>query len=266
MPNLESLENQFLDALAVLQEALEKIVIVGGWCPYLYAKHLWKKPLPNIPTTLDIDLGVLETGVHAYPQTVYDKLKHEGFAMERIYAEEADPIEFVSRQGAVDLKLEFITSFYTSDDTLNRFLGRKLACNRIDAFEILLERTLVLEIDHRGRRLRVNAPDPAAFMFHKGISFVMRSDAYKQAKDLFYLYFIFKYHPQPESLMRKLRELKAHALYVNFAQNVREYLDDYTCPGYALIRQFLTEQVDPRSVNAQIKKDLAGLLDLVRSS
>jgi hypothetical protein len=266
LPNLEGLETQFLDALATLQDALENIVIVGGWCPYLYAKHLWKKSLPNIPTTLDIDLGVLETGSQAYPQTVYDKLKQEGFAMERIYADEAEPVEFVSQRGKVELKLEFITSFYTSDDTLNRFLGRGLACNRLDAFEILLEHARVIEIEHQGRRLRVRTPDPAAFMFHKGISFVARSGEYKQAKDLFYLYFIFKYHPQPAELMQKLTQFQGHEFFANFAGNVREYLADYSCPGYGMIGKFLGVSLDPRSVYADIKRDLAGLLEMVQNT
>jgi hypothetical protein len=260
------MEAQFLDALAALQGALEKIVIVGGWCPYLYAKHLWKKTLPNIPTTLDIDLGVLETGSQGYPQTVYDQLKEEGFAMERIYADEAEPVEFVSHQGNVDLKIEFITSFYTSDDTLNRFLGRQLACNRIDAFEILLEHPLVLDVEHRGKRLRIRTPDPAAFLYHKGISFVMRSGEYKLAKDLFYLYFIYKYHPYPDDLRRKLADFRGHELFAQFAGNVREYLEDYSRPGYALIRPFLGEGVDPRSVYTEIRRDLADLLELVKNN
>jgi hypothetical protein len=257
------MENQFLDTLAVLHEALEKIMVVGGWCPYLYAKHLWKKKLPNIPTTLDIDLGVTETGSRFFPQTVYDKLKIEGFAMERIYTEEAEPIEFISRQGNVDLKLEFITSFLTTDDTLNRFLGKQLACNRIEAFEILLENIIALEIEHQGRRFKVPVPDPAAFLFHKGISFVMRGDEYKREKDLFYLYFIFKYHPNQAELLAKLAEFKRYDLYGNFAENLQEYFGDYNQPGFAIIRKFLGDTVDARSVYAEIRKDLKALMALI---
>ena len=62
MADLKQLEKGFFDTLTVLKDVLPEMVVVGGRCPYLYALHLWKKPIPDIPTTTDIDLGVLETG------------------------------------------------------------------------------------------------------------------------------------------------------------------------------------------------------------
>ena len=62
MANLKELEKGLFDTLTVLKEVLPEMVVVGGWCPYLYARYLWKKPIPDIPSTTDIDLGVLETG------------------------------------------------------------------------------------------------------------------------------------------------------------------------------------------------------------
>ena len=102
------------------------MVVVGGWCPYLYAIHLWKRPIPDIPTTTDIDLGVLETGNKRFENTVYDRLKSAGFDLKRLYAGEETPVEFIYKKKAVKLKVEFITSFETSDDTLNYFEVLKL--------------------------------------------------------------------------------------------------------------------------------------------
>ncbi|MEW6516734.1 MAG: GSU2403 family nucleotidyltransferase fold protein [candidate division FCPU426 bacterium] len=259
MPELERLERQFLAALAALGDAREQLVVVGGWCPFLYAKYLWHRSLPSIPTTLDIDLGVMETGPARFPSTVFDSLKRQGFAMERLYAGEEEPIEFVSKRGVVELKIEFITSFLTSDDTLNRFLGKSLACNRIDAFEILLADPILLDIPHARKRMRVRAAEPGSFMFHKGISFVMRSDEYKLEKDLFYLYFIWRHHPDRPDLIRRLRQHARHELFDNFRQNVTEYLADAGRPGYAILRKFLGASADPRSINKEIKEDLDAL-------
>ena len=89
------MEKGFLDTLAAIEDGLDKIMIVGGWCPYLYAKYLWRKEIPNIPTTTDIDLGVLETGSLRFDRTIFDKLLAAGLAVERIYDEEPLPIEFV---------------------------------------------------------------------------------------------------------------------------------------------------------------------------
>ena len=99
MSEFKKLEKGFLDTLVLLSEALPEIVIVGGWCPYLYARYLWKKAIPNIPTTTDIDLGVIETGSKRFEITIYDRLKESGLAIERIYEEEEVPIEFIYKSG-----------------------------------------------------------------------------------------------------------------------------------------------------------------------
>ncbi len=146
MSELEKLEKGFIETVEILKEYLPQMVIVGGWCPYLYARYLWERKIPNIPTTFDIDLGVLETGSKHFETTVYDKLKSAGLALERLYADEETPVEFIYKKSTVELKIEFITSFETSDDTLNRFLGSQLACNRIEAFELLLKQTLTVPV------------------------------------------------------------------------------------------------------------------------
>ena len=98
MSELENLEKGFLETVEILKDYLPQIVVVGGWCPYLYAHYLWKRKIPNIPTTLDIDLGVLETGSKHFETTVYEKLKSGGLALERLYAEEETPVEFIYKK------------------------------------------------------------------------------------------------------------------------------------------------------------------------
>jgi hypothetical protein len=205
----------------------------------------------------------METGPKRFATTVYDRLMREGFAMERLFEEEAEPIEFVSRRGETDLKMEFITSFQTSDDTLNRFLGKSLACNRIEAFEILLAQPVRLKVLHGRHALHLQVPDPAAFLFHKGISFVMRSEAFKLEKDLFYLYFILKYHPERTLLLKALHAYTRHELFPAFQHNVREYLASVDRPGYAILRKYLGQSVDPRSVNKEIQTDLTALFQVL---
>ena len=55
-------ESVLFEALISLGESAQKVVLVGGWCPYLYAKYLWKIPMQYLPRTTDIDIGVHETG------------------------------------------------------------------------------------------------------------------------------------------------------------------------------------------------------------
>lgn len=169
MPDLKQLEKGFLDTLAVLKDVLPERVVVGGWCPYLYALHLWKKPVPDIPTTTDIDLGVLETGPRRFEKTVYDRLRSAGYVLKRLYAGEETPVEFIYKKKTLELEVEFITSFETSDDTLNRFLGSQLACNRIDAFELLLKNTVKIPLKVKGESRSLISQNPRSFCITRSL-------------------------------------------------------------------------------------------------
>lgn len=254
------MERAFLDTLAGLSPELPRLVIVGGWCPTLYATYLWQKKIPNIPTTMDVDLGVTETGPKKFEATVYDRLKQMGLAMERIHEKDPEPIEFIYKEKNVEMKLEFITSFETSDDTLNRFLGKKLACHRIEAFEILLGNPLTLHVNHPQRRLAVQVPRPELFLYHKGITFVSRSDSLKRDKDLFYVYFILRFSPDLQGLLDAVSRLKSHEYFGTFRKNLTDYLADPSRQGYLMLRPFVSRWVEERDINKEIEETFRGLL------
>ena len=262
MPDFEKLESGFLETLAVLKDVLPEIVVVGGWCPYLYAHYLWKKAIPEIPTTTDIDFGVIETGSRRFKTTVYERLKSAGYALERIYDGEETPVEFIYKNKAVKLKVEFITSFETSDDTLNRFLGSELACNRIEAFELLLKQTVTIPLKVEKESLTVKMPAPEIFFYHKAITFVMRSAKFKRDKDLFYAYFILKFHPDRESLVRTLAGMKKDEYFRAFRENIREYLSDSSSPGYLILRPFLRSWMEEGKVNQEITEIFSPVLKI----
>lgn len=257
------LEKGFLDTLSAMEDGLDKIIIVGGWCPYLYAVYLWRKEIPNIPTITDMDLGVLETGSRKFDRTIHDKLSAAGLAVERICADEPEPIQFVYKKKEFEMKAEFITSFETTDDTLNRFLGSQLACNRIEAFEILLEDYVGINIHHSGKKLRLNIPRPETFLYHKGITFVMRFGEAKRDKDLFYVYFILKFCPDPQLLLEALARYQNHELFESFRANLKEYLADVSSPGYKVLRPFVRRWFEEKKINQKIREIFAPLFALI---
>jgi len=263
LADLKELEKGFFDTLVVLKDVLTEMVVVGGWCPYLYAFHLWKKSVPEIPTTTDIDLGILETGNKRFESTVYDRLKSAGFALKRLYAEEETPVEFIYKKKALELKVEFITSFETSDDTLNRFLGRGLACNRIDAFELLLKETVMIPLKAGKETLNIRIPTPEIFLYHKGITFVMRSADFKRNKDLFYVYFILRFHPDRKKLLDALKMFKNDDYFHAFKQNIKEYLADISLPGYLILRPFLRTSMVEGDINTDIADTFSDFLKLL---
>lgn len=264
MSDFQTMEKGFLDTLLAIEDDLDKIMIVGGWCPYLYAKYLWHKEIPNIPTTTDIDLGVFETGSLRFDNTIYDKLSTAGLTIERIYDEEPRPIEFVYKKQELEMKVEFITSFETTDDTLNRFLGSQLACNRIEAFEILLENAAEINIRHYGKNLHLNIPRPETFLYHKGVTFVMRSYEPKRDKDLWYVYFILKFCPDQKALLSALAQYKKHELFKPFRSNLKKYLAEVDKPGYKMLRPFVRRWVEEKKINQEIREIFDPVLTLIR--
>ena len=256
-------EKGLLSTLSAIGDGIDKIMIVGGWCPYLYAKYLWNREIPNIPTTTDMDLGVLETGALKFERTIYDKLSAAGLAVETIYDQEPEPIEFIYKKQELEMKVEFITSFETTDDTLNRFLGSQLACNRIEAFEILLEGYTGINLPHSGKNLRLNIPRPETFLYHKGITFVMRSGNAKRDKDLSYVYFILKFCPDRKALLEAFARYQKHELFKSFRANLNECLADVSKPGYKMLRPFVRRWVEEKKVNQEIRETFAPLLALI---
>ena len=233
-------ESFLLDTLVFLGDSSQKMVVVGGWCPYLYAKYFWKVILRHLPRTTDIDLGVNETGSKKFTPTVYERLLKAGYAAERIYNDEPMPIEFTRKEGRIEIKVEFITSFDVSDDTLQRFLGSQLACHRIEGFDILLRSTPIsLTIPYKNKTINFNILSPEIYFFHKGITFPARAEEEKRNKDLQYIYFILRSCPKKDEFLKEILKLKEHEYFHIFRDNILTYLKDETCPGYPKLAEML---------------------------
>lgn len=252
------------DTLTALDESLAKLVLVGGWLPFIYCNFLWKVPAVDIPTTTDIDLGVQETGPLRYALTVFQRLRQAGLAMEPIYKKEKIPVQFIYKKDGLQVRIDFITSHDTSDDTRDRFLGTEVSWNRIDVFEVLLKSPVRIDISLEGARFSINAPTPASFFFHKGIIFSSRSDATKKAKDLYTVFWGLKFCPEPENLIKELLDFQNHEYFESFQQNLKKYLGDSSKPGYLLLRPFLQTWLPEKDINTEIKNVFQPLFAAIR--
>ena len=102
------------------------------------------------------------------------------------------------------------------------------------------------------RVLAVRVPEPAAFLFHKGITFTLRGEEFKRDKDLFYLYFILRYAPDTTDLLDRLASYRGHELFDLFRENVQAFLGDVSMPGYAILGKFLRPYQDVRTIDKEI--------------
>ena len=88
----------------------------------------------------------------------------------------------------------------------------------------------------------------------------MRSGEAKRDKDLFYVYFILKFCPNPETLLGSLKRYQGHELFGSFRANLRRYLADVSKPGYPMLRPFVRRWVEEKKVNQEIKETFKPLL------
>ncbi|MBI2119230.1 MAG: hypothetical protein HYT97_06360 [Elusimicrobia bacterium] len=262
----DSYAQALVDVLRILKNDLNHLVIVGGWCPYLYAKCLWKIPFGSFPRTTDIDIGITETGSKRYSPTLFERLINAGYATERFYKDEKLPVEIIYNRGKVQMKIEFITSFEVSDDTLQRFLGSQVACHRIEAFDILLRSDLLrIPIEVDGKNLLVKIVSPATFLFHKGITFVSRSNKEKRDKDLYYVFHILRSCPNLEDLLEKVKEFRNNEYFHAFRKNILKHVGTNRGAGYVALKKHVATLVEPKKVDLEIETVFRPLIQVLKT-
>lgn len=258
---LASMEKALHRTLEALGPALDKIVLVGGWVPFLYQKYLWRSAREDIPLTQDIDLGVRDAGPEARAEKVGALLRRAGFAEEPIHEGEETPVQFLWKEGPMEVKIDFITSFQTPDDTWSRFLGTDVSWARLDVFEILLKNNIPVSIEGR----LVTIPSPEAFLYHKGITFANRmEESPKRFKDLYWVWWLLSAHPDPAELTRRVASFKDNEYFEAFRDNLKEYVGDPTHPGYAGLKPFLSRFGDPASIQRQLRRIFDPLLAAIQ--
>jgi len=57
LPDSPFPEMIFYEILGDLSEFLSALILVGGWVPFLYARHVWRLSISSLVTTADIDFG-----------------------------------------------------------------------------------------------------------------------------------------------------------------------------------------------------------------
>ena len=127
---------------------------------------------------------------------------------------------------------------------------------------MLLKQTVTVPIKIKKELLAVKTPSSEIFFYHKAITFVMRSAKFKRDKDLFYAYFILKFHPNRTVLLAALAGLKKDEYFSTFRENIHEYLSGYSSPGYLILRPFLRGWMEEGSFNGEIQNTFKEIFDL----
>lgn len=228
-------EKLLIKVIDDLADFLPYLVLVGGWVPYIYAKYIWKN-VPDLAVfTSDIDFGVGNKKFTG-KDSVASRLRMLNYGERHVSMDRMNPFVPIVKDIANDLKseVEFIADPAVSKKLIDQLIGREIKVNEIDNFNLLLESVEKVTINKQ----KIQIPTEAMFVFHKLLTFVQRKNSQKFKKDLYYVYYMLRFSPDKEELIKKVNSLiknKEQGKIVK--QNIRKYFASVDSEGPLLVEQ-----------------------------
>ncbi|MCB4791592.1 MAG: hypothetical protein LHV68_06865 [Elusimicrobia bacterium] len=234
MLNFEKAENMFYEVLGDLESYLGGLTLVGGWLPYVYTKYLWKNINAKIVTTIDIDFGVSSDVEHSHRDTIFKKLSAMGYSERHLKIGKLYPIVLYKDK---IIPIDFIAAQDINIKSVEKYLGREIYLNKLDNFAFLLNNKIVVDVkDKRGALYKLNCAKPSAFLYHKCKTFIQRDSEQKIAKDLYYAYFVLRYSPDIDAVIKDiLNYSKKDADLPKLVENIGKYFGSKTSKGCLLV-------------------------------
>jgi len=230
------IEAVFFSVLEDLEEYLNDLTLVGGWLPYIYSRFLWNNLVVKPVTTVDIDFGFGEVTTKVYPKTIFETLspldyKERHPKMDRIY-----PV-VLYKKGKVPI--DFITPLNVANDVIEKFIGKQISINKIDKFDFLLKNRISFNVMHKKCRktYKIYCPKPSAFLYHKGATFIDRDNEQKQAKDLHYMYFILRYAPDINTILKEIINYQKQGYFKDTSKNLNKYFERISSQGCLMVEK-----------------------------
>ncbi|MFH0947411.1 MAG: hypothetical protein V1833_00210 [Elusimicrobiota bacterium] len=234
MTETDKLNSIFFDVLNDLKDYLDNLTLVGGWLPYVYINYLWDNVVAKPTTTVDIDFGLKKTDTKTYHKTIFDELLRLNYKEHYIEIGKLFPV-ILYKEGKIPI--HFITSPETDKKSIEKFVGCQIYINIIDKFDFLLEHRISIDIKTKKGNYKIYCPKPSAFLYHKGATFIDREDEQKQAKDLYYMYFILRYAPDIKSIFKEVAQYRKKGYLKNISANLNKYFERETSKGCLMVEK-----------------------------
>jgi hypothetical protein len=231
--NLEKIETILFNVLEDIHDYLPDLTLVGGWMPYIYSNFLWKTSIKNPVTTVDIDFGVGPPITKSYSKTIFATLsslnyKERHYKMDRLF-----PIVFYKEK----VPVEFISYPDVDIDAIEKMVGYQIQINKIEKFDFLLKHRLTILVKNKNKSYLINCPKPSAFLYHKGATFIDRENKQKQAKDLYYIYFILRYAPDIDLILQEISNYRGKGYLTSMPYNIKKFFERISSQGCLLVEK-----------------------------
>ncbi len=234
--NNTEIEDIFFRVLDDLNEYLPDLTLVGGWLSFVYARFLWDNLNINPVTTVDVDFGVSKNKPKVYKKTIFQILSNLDYTERHVKMDRMYPV-VLFKEGKV--RIDFISPSDIPNEIVEQLVGIQMSVSRLDDFDFVLKHRLSIKIKHtkNNKNYSILCPKPAAFVYHKSATFVEREDELKQAKDLFYIYFVLRYAPDVEAILDEVQQFNNEGHLPQVAGNLQKYFERKSSQGCLMVEK-----------------------------
>lgn len=174
--------SEFLDAIGPWHRYL---IIGGGFAPFVYKLYLADPKLKHVPVaTHDLDIILPRKLPQHFSKDISTCLKVAGF--EPIYKDREQPptCSYIKELEGEELEVEFLTSLsrQRNNATIQGVIAQPLSY-----LEMSLKNTITFQTYSKKSGLVVS---PDAWIFHKGLTFMKRTNELKKLKDLYGIWYV----------------------------------------------------------------------------
>ena len=232
-------ERSLLKVLEDLRAYLPYLILIGGWVPHIYRNYLWKGEVDKPYLTADIDIGIRMRPENIEQDSIYKRLTELQYAERLLRVGKAHLVvpEVKLTKDAVPTPVEFVCGKDISEDYLKKLVGSQILVNKVEYFDIILENVIRTKIKGETTLIEVFIPCPENYVFHKLLTFSLRPDHVKMRKDLYYIYYMLRFSPNPAYLLRNISKFKDRPEYKIARENVDRFFSHRLSQGVLLVAE-----------------------------
>ncbi len=228
LPSSNTPEKSFYLVLEDLRDHLPDLTLVGGWVPFIYARHVWKTETTHLVTTADIDFGLTGRASVSAEQTVFETLSKLDYREHHLNLGRLWPV-VLYKNGQIPV--EFLADSTTETKAIAAILGSQIHVNKLDKLGFLLRNRIHVRLRIGTQTRTLFCPRPSTFLIHKLETFTERDGDLKKAKDLFYAYFILRCIPDIAALYQEARGYRGERAFSQVEKNIGDYFSRLTSWG-----------------------------------
>lgn len=232
-------ERAFFKVLEDLRDYLPYLIIIGGWVPYIYRNYLWKGEVDKPYLTADIDIGIRMKIENFQQDSIYKKLTKLQYSQRHLRIGKASPVvpEVKLTKDTVPIPVEFVCRKDVSEDYLRKLVGSQILVNKLEYFDIILENVIKTKIEEKVALMKIFIPSPKSYVFHKLLTFPLRPDHVKMRKDLYYIYYVLRFSPDPAYLLRHISKFKHRPECKIARENLDRFFSNRLSEGVLLVAE-----------------------------